>query len=119
MAYCECLIFTVESVICAYVQAYYQHQPQQDADNMSNQRYSYDGYQQHTQQPYQQQMQQQNSMLQPRYQDGKGTPFYILHLCNMCNVIGDFAFFLIANILFYAKYGLFSSSISNVIEVFT
>ena len=86
---------------------------------MFNQRDSWDAYQQQTQQPYQQQKQQQQSMLQPQYQDGKGTPFYILHLCNMCNVIGDFAFFLIANILFYAKYGLFSSSISNVIEVFT
>ena len=91
-------IFTVESGICAYVQEYYQHQLQQAADNMFNQRDSRDAYQQQTQQPYQQQMQQQKSMLQPRCQDGKGTPFYILHLCNMCNVIGDFTFFLIANI---------------------
>ena len=82
---------------------------------MLNQKDSQDCYQQQTQKPYQQ----QQSMLQPQYQDGKGTPFHIFHLCNMCNVIGYFAFFLIANILFYAKYGLFYSSISNVIEVFT
>ena len=58
-------IFTVESVICAYVQEYYQHQPQQAIDNTFSQRDSHDGYQQQTQQPYQQQMQQQQYMLQP------------------------------------------------------
>ena len=50
-------IFTIESVISAYVQEYYQHQLQQVADNMFSQRDSQDGYQQQTQQPYQQQMQ--------------------------------------------------------------
>ena len=72
-------IFTVESVNCAYVQAHYQHQPQQVADNMFIQRDSQDGYQQQTQQPYQQQSQQQQSTLQPQYQVGKETSIYILH----------------------------------------
>ena len=58
-------IFTIQSVICAYVQEYYQHQLQQATYNMFIQRDSQDGYQQQTQQPYQQQMQQQQSMLQP------------------------------------------------------
>ena len=53
-------IFTLENVICAYVQAYYQHQHQHVAYNMFSQRDSQGGYQQQTKQPYQQQ-----SMLQP------------------------------------------------------
>lgn len=51
---------------------YYQHQPQQAADNMFRQgdsQYGYQQpYQQQTQQPYQQQSQQQQSTLQPQYQ---------------------------------------------------
>lgn len=57
----------------ARAEEYYQHQPQQAADNMYRQgdsQYGYQQpYQQQTQQPYQQQQpQQQQSTLQPQYQ---------------------------------------------------
>lgn len=56
----------------ARAEEYYQHQPQQAADNMFRQgdsQYGYQQpYQQQTQQSYQQQPQQQQSTLQPQYQ---------------------------------------------------
>ena len=54
MDYCECLyIYSWKCDLCICT-TYYQHKPQQVADNMFNQMDSQDGYQQQTQQAYQQ-----------------------------------------------------------------